>query len=227
MSPQPPVPSAAQPAAAPLLTAQTPEQARLLLNPAYQRTLGAVMNGKGGAAAVAADTGVTLTRTHHRLTRLLAAGLIEVARVRARAGRGVKEYRAVAAEYRVPLELTDASDLEELLGEALTPFMQTYQVAAAGALRRMGRGHEVQLIRNSHGEIVVNFAGGTKPAFSEYTFGMVSEMTLRPGTLAELEARVQALQEWVSERHREDQDDPGARPALLGLLLTPGKLPEG
>ncbi|ALW88268.1 hypothetical protein [Deinococcus actinosclerus] len=204
-------------------TASTPEQARLLLQRPYQWVLGAVMDGRGSAAAVAAETGVSLTRTHHRLTRLLAAGLIEIAQVRARAGRGVKEYRAVAAEYRVPLALTDASDLEELLNEAAAPFFRTYVTGVARAMGRTGGDEDVRLSRDAHGKLTVQYGGGRISADS---FGTMGEMRLRPETLTELHARLRELQQWVSQRTSAEQDDPGARQALLGLLLAPGDSPE-
>ena len=100
-----------------VFTARTPEQARLLQEMAYVSTLGRLLKGEASASEVAKDTSQSLQRAHHRLTRLLQEGLIEVRAERPRGGRAIKIYGAVAKEYRVPFSLTDAAIVGELIQE--------------------------------------------------------------------------------------------------------------
>ncbi|WP_027481807.1 hypothetical protein [Deinococcus pimensis] len=51
---------------APVLTASTPAQARLLLDLRYSSLLQRLMRGEAGAAEIARDLGVPLGRVHHQ-----------------------------------------------------------------------------------------------------------------------------------------------------------------
>lgn len=206
------------------LTARTAEQARLLLDFAYQRALGPTMQGEVSAGEVARDTEITLKQAHHRLTRLCSAGLIEVTGERKRGGRPVKLYRAAAPAYRVPFELTEADDVRELFAGLHRPFVDAYLTHIAALVRDQVR--EIVLVLNSQGQLSVNY-GGLMPRGDAFrAFGSVGEMRLSPATRTELERRLRELKDWTLEREQEEREAEGAEDCLLGLMFTPGRLPE-
>ena len=110
----------------------------MLLDHLYGKVLGAVMVGQASASEVAARAELPLGRAHHRLPRLLEAGLIWVAGEQKRGGRAVKVYRA-AVSYTVPFELTEAATVEELMAQMYRPFMAAlirHQAATLNDQRR-------------------------------------------------------------------------------------------
>lgn len=98
-------------------TATTPEQARLLHDRNYSRLLGQLVGAELSAAQLARSVGLDVKATHHRLTRLQSAGLIEVSAELRRTGRTVKIYRAVAQEFDIPFHLTSADTFADLIAE--------------------------------------------------------------------------------------------------------------
>ncbi|WP_161636049.1 helix-turn-helix domain-containing protein [Deinococcus phoenicis] len=207
-----------------IFTARTPEQARLLLDFAYQRVLGPTMQGEASAGEVARDAELTVKQAHHRLTRLCAAGLVAVTGERKRGGRPVKLYRAAAPAYRVPFELTEADDLRDLLAALHRPFLEAYLSQMAANCRQQA--HEVLLVMNSQGQLQVNYGGprpGNEPSRG---FGTIGEVRLSPITRAELERRLRDLKDWSLAREQEERQSEDAEDCLLGLMFTPGRLPE-
>lgn len=203
-------------------TAQTPEQARLLLDFQYQRVLGATMQGELTASEVAADAEIPLKQAHHRLTRLLEAGLIHIVAERKRSGRAVKVYRAVAQAYSVPFDLTEADDSQTLLHVMFQPILGAYLKQIAEFHRH--RAKELLLSINQQGQVSMNF-GGLKPNNEPArAFGIMGEHTLRSATALELERRLRELQRWILEREAEEKDQPGAQTYITGLMLAAGRV---
>ena len=97
-------------------TLHSPEAARLCLDPDYARMLAALMLRPWPAGQLAAHLGVPLNAAHHRVRRLLRAGLVVEDRLEARRGRPIRHYRAVADALLIPYALTPLGSLEELVG---------------------------------------------------------------------------------------------------------------
>ncbi|GAA5531781.1 hypothetical protein [Deinococcus aluminii] len=205
-------------------TARTPEQARLLLDFAYQRVLGAAMQAEVSAGEVARDAEITVKQAHHRLTRLCAAGLVTVTGERKRGGRPIKLYRAAAPAYRVPFELTEADDVRDLFAALHRPFVDTYLTQIAALSREQAR--EVVLVVNEQGQLSVNYGGLRGRNDSFRGFGTIGEVRLLPETRAELERRLRDLKDWSLAREQEERQSEAAEDCLLGLMFTPGRLPE-
>jgi hypothetical protein len=125
---------------------QTPEQARLLSDPAALRHLEPYIGRTLGAAAAAREAGVSVERMLYRVRQLLEAGLLEEVGKAPRAGRPVRLYRAPAG-FRVPFHLTPFADLEAQLRRHGRPFDRLR--ARAGARRLVGLGLGTRLIYRS------------------------------------------------------------------------------
>ena len=82
-----------------------PLAARLLADPEVAVLLKPFMRSPVTLKAAAEEARVPIQKMHYRAGQMLAAGLLEVVRTTARRGRPVKHYRALAACFRVPLEL--------------------------------------------------------------------------------------------------------------------------
>lgn len=203
-------------------TARTPEQARLLLDFAYQPVLGATMQGEVSAGEVARDAEITVKQAHHRLTRLCAAELVAVVGERPRAGRPVKLYRAAAPTYRVPFELTDADDLRALFAAMHQPFLDAHLTHLALLRREAVR--EVVLVMNGQGQLTVHYGDPQAGEGVLRAFGTLGEVRLSPATRAELERRLRDLKNWTLQREQQEREAPDAEDCLLGLLFTPGRL---
>ncbi|SEI59023.1 hypothetical protein SAMN04488058_10165 [Deinococcus reticulitermitis] len=205
-------------------TAQTPQQARLLLDFSYFKVLGRVMREPSSAGEVAQSAGLTVKQAHHRLTRLLAVGLVEVCGERARAGRAVKLYRAVADEYRVPFALTPAATLGETLQILQGPFLAEQHAALAHALTRASSG-EVKLSLNAQGRFQASLGetsgGGPGQGGTEAVFSIFAQGHCTPEVAAELERRLQALSDWFQAHAQEPGE--GRRGYQLGLRLNPSR----
>lgn len=204
----------------PPFVARTPEQVRLLLNLTSAPALTVLMGGEASVGEVAQATQLTVKQAYHRLSRLHHAGLIEVTGERLRAGRPVKVYRAAPA-YQVPFALTDAATLEDWLRAIHRPFLDAYLRARAA-----GYGSEQSdslfIVLDSHGHMSRHF--GRAPGWDTRHpgYGTVRTTTLRPEAMQELQARLQALGEWVTAQSHEG--DPQARACILALLFTPGEV---
>lgn len=208
-----------RPSAHARFTAQTPEQARLLLDLSYFKVLGRVMHAPSSAGEVAQAAGLSVKQAHHRLTRLLGAGLAEVCEERARGGRAVKIYRAVADEYRVPFALTSAATLGEVLQTLQGPFLAEQNAAIAQALTRFSSG-DVELRLNERDGLQASL--GELPhrdGESTTVYSTFAEGHCTPEVVAELERRVKELAEWFQANARGRGE--GRQAYQLGLLLTP------
>jgi len=76
-------------------------------------------------SGLAAITGMSLSLLHYHVVRLLALGLIGIARQEHRSGRPVKYYRAVARTFFVPAHVAGRSPGETLLAELLASLDQS------------------------------------------------------------------------------------------------------
>ncbi|WP_232337775.1 hypothetical protein [Deinococcus arboris] len=70
---------------------------------------------------------------HHRVRRLLAAGLVQEVRQEARRGRPVRHYRAAAQAFVVPYHCTPLSRLEDLIGLHEHSFQEAFARAVVQA----------------------------------------------------------------------------------------------
>lgn len=210
-----------------VFVATTVEQARLLLDIPMYGVLGAVLRGPISASDAARSAHIPLKRAHAMLTRLLRAGLIEVAGERPRGGRPVKLYRAVAKAYRVPFSLTDAATSTELVRAMQAPFVAAYS-RSLGALLIEDAERDLLIRLGDRGELEATV--GETERFRQGAHGVLAmtEVRLSAGDAAELERRLHELRVWAGERR---QPAGGGAPAdaapyLLGLLLSPGSLRE-
>lgn len=198
-----------------VFVAQTREQVRLLLDSNYAGLLSCLLTRESSASEIAGHTGQNLQQTHHKLTRLLQAGLIVQSGVQPRKGRPIKFYRAIADEYRIPFELTDAATLGELIQMEYSPLLRSHYAA----LSRAG-GQDLRLFRCEDGmalkvdDEVKQARGISHSVFLNYR---LSDEKAR-----ELEKRLQELAGWLSKASVGPAEE--GKDYLLGLLLSEGRL---
>jgi DNA-binding transcriptional ArsR family regulator len=89
------------------LKIEDPKTAAAFGHPRRRRILLELAGREGSASEISAATDTPLSLLHHHLRQLLALNLIRIVRTRARPGRPVKYYRAVAKEFFLPAELID------------------------------------------------------------------------------------------------------------------------
>lgn len=200
-------------------TARTPEQARLLLDLAYAPVLAVLMDREASAGEVARATGSTVKQTHHRLTRMVGAGLVGVVGERKRGGRPVKVYRAVGAAYRVPFALTTSATVEEWLEAMHRPFLEGYRRAVADAYRS-DTAHVLQIELDDRRFLHMRLDPRLDLTDHTRGYGTVRTATLKPEAVRELKQRLRDLSAWVTAQ--EAGGDPEAAPCVLALLFTPG-----
>lgn len=205
----------------PTFTAQTPEQARLLLDLAYAPALAVLIDREASAGEVGQASGNTVKQAHHRLTRMVGAGLVEVVGERKRGGRPVKLYRAVSAAYRVPFALTTSATVEDWLEAMHRPFLESYRRAVADAYRS-DTAHALQIELDERRFLHMRLEPRLNLTDHHRGYGTVRTATLKPGAVQELKQRLQDLSAWVTAQ--EAGEDPGAAPCILALLFTPGRV---
>lgn len=200
----------------------------------YSPVLAVVMTQQASASEVARQTGVPLKRVHHRLTRLLGAGLIEVSAEQKRGGRAIRLYRALADEYTVPFELTDAATLEELMARMYRPFVEALvrgqatviqatmiQATMIQATMIQQERSELRLRLDAAHQLMYNL--GPRPDELWQAYGTAGTALLLPPDAQYLHGELRRLRAWATERHSTSDD---ARSYLLGLMFTPGELEE-
>jgi hypothetical protein len=116
-------------------TVADPRAAAALVDPASQAMILAFAGAPRSIAQVAREREYDLKRLHHHVLRFCRLGLLEVAEVRARAGRPVKLYRTNGEAFFVPHAATP-----ELATEPLSRDLRAGLLAAA---RRPGKGYLV------------------------------------------------------------------------------------
>ena len=200
----------AEPAEA--LTVQTPEQARLLLDDGYTTLLSALLAGPLSAGEAAERTRLTLKQAHHRLTRLHAAGLVTVCGERKRAGRAVKLYQAAARAYRVPLALTDAANMAELLRVIALPALSQLQAELVRSFRHE-QTLEVLVMPDARGQLAHNLNPVARMTEEQDVYGAFAsfgELSLGADSRRELERRLRDVLTWARERAAAEKDAPDA-----------------
>lgn len=97
------------------LVVRDPAAAEILTDPDSLRHLEPFLGRERTVTEAARETGASPNTTLRRVQRLLALGLLEIARERRRAGRAVKLYRSSAEIFFVPFEAGSATTLEAAL----------------------------------------------------------------------------------------------------------------
>jgi hypothetical protein len=156
---------------------ETPEQARLLSDPATTRYLEPFLGRERSASEAAAELGVRIDTLLYRIGKFLAAGLLEIVREEPRAGRAIKVYRTVADAFYVPFGLTDFVEHEEQLREQLRDGEDEILAAAARMLRQTGEEGR-RIYRMADGEIFYQSAGDEGKAME---WGEFEKMHAIPG----------------------------------------------
>lgn len=199
-----------------------PEQAALLLDPHLQALLGALAKagpGGAGAAQLARTAGGALSTTHARLSRLLAAGVLEVAGTRTRAGRPVRLYR-LPLPWQIPFEVTPAATLRELLGGGFERLLLGHLDRLAGRMQGLGHPWSLELDRGEDGEPLHTFRHAQslgRPLPPEPLLAVGHELRLNTARAQELQQRL-----WTLLRDYADAQDTGEVPTWsVTVLLTP------
>ncbi|WP_293910771.1 hypothetical protein [Deinococcus sp.] len=203
------------------LTVTTAQQARLLLSLRNAQILGALIGQPEGAAGLSAaevtlEVPTPLKAVHRTLGQLLSAGLIEQTGLRPRAGRSCKLYTARARSYQVPLALSDAAGLRELLDAAYRPFLDAFGRHQEGRL--LDQGLDTVRLSLIGSQLLYSLVGPQGTALESGTYGHFSATILSPAHAGELQAELRSL----GEKYR--QSDPDGQPYLLGMLFSPGEL---
>lgn len=115
-------------------TIATGTQAKALADPLRRRVVLRLIPRARSIAELAQLEGIELKRLHYHVGALVRIGLLVVAGKRRRAGRAIKEYRAVAEAFFVPDGLADTSPGETLARELQEALRQARGRACAGSL---------------------------------------------------------------------------------------------
>lgn len=195
----------------------TPQQAALLLDPRLNDLLSELVRlDRASASELARALGRPLSSVHAQLERLLAAGVVEVAQVEARAGRPIRRYR-IPLPWHVPFAVTPAATLRELLGGGFESGLREQLDALARVMGRAESPWEV-LIERREGQFSQQIRPLRRSEMSHLRAAMGSGMSLRlsPGRALELKERLTGLiQEFMS------QPDADGERWTLTVLLTP------
>lgn len=97
---------------------------RLLLHERVRRVLGCFLTEARSVSAAARHTELDIRAVHRDVKALCSAGLLQVVRSEARAGRAILHYRASASAYFVPQSAHPSADQAEQLGQMLGPIDQ-------------------------------------------------------------------------------------------------------
>lgn len=114
---------------------EDPAAVRLILSPDVLGVLEALMLAEHSVSTLAATLGRPLNAVHHRVRRLVAAGLVVETRREARRGRPIGHYRASSGAYFVPYARTPLRSHEEMVGLGEEAFQRRFDraVVQAGA----------------------------------------------------------------------------------------------
>lgn len=199
----------------------TPEQARLLSDPAALRHLEPFIGRTLGAAQVAREAGVSVERMLYRVRQFRAAGLLEEVGREPRAGRPVRLYQAPAG-FRVPFHLTPFADLEAQIARHGRPFDRLRARAGARRLTELELGTRL-LYRDPGGEVyseVLLPEGQTLAELRRHTIGSdyMGVLWLDDRAARRVQALLDAVREEVAGMGAERE---GRRPYLIQTALSP------
>lgn len=113
-------------------------QARLLTEPRSASFIHPFLARERSTAEAAADARCPLTTMAYRVRVLLEAGLLQLVRTEARAGRAISYYRSSHDTYRVPLDATGFTDHQDQARRIGAPIYRRITDAYASALLRSG-----------------------------------------------------------------------------------------
>ncbi|THF85088.1 hypothetical protein E7T09_18840 [Deinococcus sp. KSM4-11] len=114
-----------------------PAAVKLFMEASMMVTLEHLMLGEHSASHLARLLHAPLNAVHHRLRRLVAAGLAYESRVEARRGRPIRHYRATSDAYLVPYDATPLTSVEDLVGLHETGFARRFLHAVVEAGRSL------------------------------------------------------------------------------------------
>lgn len=181
------------------------------------------MRGEASAGEVARVTALPLKQAHHRLTRLLDAGLIEVTGKRQRGGRPIKLYQASATVYHVPFAMTDAATAAELVTGMTQPYLVA-SMEAIGHLFMTETARDVQIALNAQRQLSLTLAGDREPSGPRGLFGTFTQVRLGRASREEAERRLREFRDWLTAQEALDTELPDVRPCIAGLFFTLGQL---
>ncbi|WP_288402666.1 helix-turn-helix domain-containing protein [uncultured Deinococcus sp.] len=210
-------------------TLDSPEAARLCLDPDYARVLSALMLRPWPAGALAAHLGLALNAAHHRVRRLLRAGLVVEDHLEPRRGRSIRHYRAVADALLIPYTLTPLGSLEELVGLHSAQVQDHINRALVQASMALVRDEgEIGLRLFREGDLVV---ADVTPRAGDFDYAELQRpeapaLSVRLERLFLTRADAKALQRDLNDLVARYQGRGGPDPYLLRVDLTPD-LPEG
>lgn len=101
-----------------------PASVRLLLHERTRKVLGCFLTSAESVSGAARQTKLDIRAVHRDVKALVSAGLLQVERREARAGRAILHYRASAGAYFVPQSLHASADQAEQLGQTFGPIDQ-------------------------------------------------------------------------------------------------------
>ena len=197
------------------LTLTTPEQARLLSDPAAVRHLHPFIGRTLSVSEAAREIGVSTERMMYRVRQFLRAGLLQQVGERQRPGRPVRLYRAPGG-LRVPFALTPFEDLEAQLRTQTAPYERLRHRGLARGLRRLE--HQARLIyRADSGEI----HSETELQLPNWRSDHIGGDYVGVQWLTDAEARhIQRLMDDLRESLSEPEEKAGRRPYLLQAALV-------
>jgi hypothetical protein len=199
-----------------------PSQAKLLLDPHLSPLLEALAKaGPGGlgAADLARQTATPLSTVHARLARLLAAGVLELAGTRARAGCPVRLY-CLPLPWQIPFEVTPAATLRDLLGGGFGERLRGHLDRLAGRMLNLGETWSIHLQCAEDGELMHTFQHAESQGRSlppEPLLAEGHELRLNTARAQELQRRLWAL----LQEYAVTQDTGEVPNWSVTVLLTP------
>ena len=120
-----------------------PRMARAFSDPLRRRVVLLLAGRERSLGELALAVGVELKRLHYHVGALQALGLVVVAGRRARAGRPVKLYRAVADAFLVPAEATSVAPSAALMAELREAQTRFADPSHEGILYHLGEDGEL------------------------------------------------------------------------------------
>lgn len=114
-----------------------PTGVKLFMDSATLTTLEHLMLAEHSVAQLARTLGSPLNAVHHRVRRLVTAGLAHETRTEPRHGRPIRHYRATSSAYLVPYDATPLTTVEDLIGLHETGFARHFLSAVVHAGRSL------------------------------------------------------------------------------------------
>lgn len=186
----------------------------LLMNLNATRLLAPFMRGEQTLGSAAAVLDMPASSLAYWVNRFVRAGLVEITRQQPRAGKAAPVYRAVAAEFQVPLEAMPAGAREEFLHggrkKVFTRFIESAEKAVRGHLHG-----SLRLTADSDGGVAVNLEPDDDLAISVTEWWGAIKLT--DDEAAELRRTLEGLVETLGR----DRTAAGRKPYVMLFGLAP------